>query len=167
MHKVLIALGGNEGDVLSTFERACTYLSCDILNLRKSSPYRTAPVYDKPGVIEPAEKAPDYWNAAICGQTFYGPEELLERLLAVEAHLGRKRPAPDCSPRPIDLDLLLFDDLIVYPETASELTLPHPRMHTRLFVMDPVCDIAADWLHPVLNKTLAEIRDDLRKASQA
>ncbi len=167
MHNVLIALGGNEGDVVSTFERACILLSCDIMNLRKSSLYRTAPVCDKPGAIEPAEKAPDYWNAAICGQTFYSPHDLLERLLSIEAHLGRKRPAPECSPRPIDLDLLLYDDMVVCPKCPSELTLPHPRMHTRLFVMDPACDVAADWIHPVLNKTLAMIRDELHKAQTA
>lgn len=165
MHNVLIALGGNEGDVRSAFEHACTLLSSDIINLRKSSLYRTAPVYDKPGAATPTINAPEFLNAAICGQTFYDPYELLERLLTIEQHLGRKRPAPECSPRPIDLDLLLYDDLIIQPDCSTKLTLPHPRMHKRLFVLDPACDIAADWIHPVMNKTLSCLRDELRRSS--
>ncbi len=153
----MIALGGNLGDVEIAFERACMLLGCDLIGIRMSRYYRTEPVYDKPGACVPEEPAPPYLNAVMKAQTFVGPEELLYRLLEVEHVLGRVRPAPECSPRPIDLDLLLYDDLVIHPDCPGDLELPHPRMHLRNFVLEPACDVAPDWIHPVFHKSLIQL----------
>ena len=162
MHEVLIALGANLGDVEITFSRACGLLASDLLDARMSRVYRTEPVYDKPGAAVPATPAPAYGNAVLRAKTFWEPEPLLVRLLEVERVLGRMRPAPPCAPRTLDLDLLLYDDAVIAPKSADGLEIPHPRMHRRAFVMQPACDVAPDWVHPVLHRTLREIWDDIR-----
>ena len=157
--KVLIGMGGNLGDVPATFERARLLLCSDLFESRISAFYKTAPVFDKPDAI--IQNEPDYTNAVMIAKTWWEPHELLEKLLLVEKALGRQRPAPSCSPRPIDLDLLLYDDRIIQSDNPDDLQIPHPRMHTRGFVLIPACDLAPDWLHPVLNRTLRELRDQL------
>lgn len=161
LHDVLIAFGGNIGEVEATFETALEYLMCDLLDIRMSKIYQSAAVYDKPGTVVPEVPGPDYLDAVVRAKTFHSPQSLMERLLDVEKRLGRIRPAPECSPRTIDLDLLLFDDCIIEPERQGDLQIPHPRMHQRLFVLNPACDVAPEWIHPVLNQPLSEIRDNL------
>ena len=157
MNEVLIGLGGNLGDVEITFTRAVSLLGSDLFDVRMSRIYRSAACYDKPGAVIPSEAAPDYLNAVMRANTFWSPEELLRRLLEVEKALGRVRPAPECSPRTLDLDLLLYGDLVIRPDAAGDLELPHPRMHLRDFVLVPACEIAPDWVHPVLAMRLCEL----------
>ncbi len=161
MHEILIALGGNLGDVEAAFESALQLLSSDIFDVRRSRIYRSVAVYDKPGTVIPDEPGPDYLDAVVRAKTFHTPQTLLECLLETEKKLGRVRPAPECSPRPIDLDLLLYDDVVIHSVNTGDLELPHPRMHTRLFVLNPACDVAPEWKHPVLNQTLEVLRDCL------
>lgn len=163
MNNILIALGGNLGDVEVTFSRACILLSSDLFDQHLSRIYTTDPVYDKPGAVVPVEPVPSYLNAVLRAKTYLSPNELLHRLLEVEQVLGRVRPAPECSPRTIDLDLLLYEDLILDPVDKCELILPHPRMHHRQFVLEPACDVAPDWIHPVLKRSLREILAALPK----
>ena len=100
-------------------------------------------------------------NAAALLQTRLSPLELLHGLLAIEAEMGRVRAAdhPPKGPRPIDLDLLLYSDgngesLVL---SLPELTLPHPAMHTRRFVLEPLAEIAPGLPHPVLNSSVLEL----------
>ena len=88
-------------------------------------------------------------------------EALLHELLDIEKAMGRTRNEPD-GPRVIDIDLLLFGELIVGSgsdsgERTEEIRVPHPRMHLRRFVLQPLCEIAPDLLHPVLGKTCREL----------
>ena len=154
---VLIGMGGNLGDVVAAFGRARLLLSSDIVRTRLSPVFRTRPCYDKPGATAPTVSDPDYFNAVMHGYTWWPPHDLMVRLLEVEKALGRVRPAPECAPRPIDLDLLLYGEQIIRPNTDNDLEIPHPRMHLRAFVLVPACRIVPNMVHPVLGKTLREI----------
>ncbi len=132
----LIALGGNVGDARSTFDRAVAML-CDGTAVRlnaRSSDYRTPPwgVTDQPAFV----------NAVIAVATSLAPRDLVARAIAVERALGRERSHERrWGPRPIDLDLLAYDDLVV---RDADLTLPHPRLFERAFVLVPLAEIAPD-----------------------
>jgi 2-amino-4-hydroxy-6-hydroxymethyldihydropteridine diphosphokinase len=136
MAQAFIALGGNVGDVRATFDRAIAML-CDGTDVRltaRSSDYRTPPwgVTDQPPFI----------NAAIAVATTLAPLALLHRAQDCERALGRDRAhEPRWGPRPIDLDLLAYDDVVL---KGATLTLPHPHLFERAFVLVPLAEIAPD-----------------------
>jgi 2-amino-4-hydroxy-6-hydroxymethyldihydropteridine diphosphokinase len=134
MSRAFVALGSNLKDPQTQVSSALTALNTlpETQVVRPSSLYRTAPVgYDN---------QPDFINAVAEVKTSLTPLELLRALLALENQYGRERPFPN-APRVLDLDLLLYED--VHMQTA-ELTLPHPRMHERGFVMLPLAEIAPE-----------------------
>jgi 2-amino-4-hydroxy-6-hydroxymethyldihydropteridine diphosphokinase len=138
MLEAFIALGGNLGDVRTTIEQAIAML-CDGVEVRlvaRSSDYRTPPW----GITE----QPSFINAVILVVTSLSPGELLNRLQACERALGRDRGREQrWGPRPIDLDLLAYDDVTL---SEPNLTLPHPRLFERAFVLVPLAEIGPDRL---------------------
>jgi 2-amino-4-hydroxy-6-hydroxymethyldihydropteridine diphosphokinase len=153
---VAVAAGGNLGDPAAAIREAFAALSQSALltNLRLSSLYRTAPVRVSADAPDPGGA---YVNAAIVAESSASPRTLLALLHRLELRLGRSRvpgASPHGAPRPIDLDLLVVGDLML---TEPELTLPHPRMHQRAFVLVPLAEIAPDLLVPGTNKTVAEL----------
>jgi 2-amino-4-hydroxy-6-hydroxymethyldihydropteridine diphosphokinase len=136
MADVLIALGGNVGDVRTTFARAIPQIvsRAHATLLARSSDYETPPWGD-------TAQAP-FINACIRLSTALEPQELLATLHGVEAEFGRDRANERrWGPRPLDLDLLAYDDLSV---TSDALTLPHPRLFERAFVLVPLAEIAPE-----------------------
>ncbi len=137
-HRAFIALGSNLHDPRQQVLRALRELDAlpGTRAVARSSLYRTAPV----GYAD----QPDFINAVAEVCTRLAPHELLRRLLALEVAHGRERPFPD-APRVLDLDLLMMDDLALRDDT---LTLPHPRMHERGFVLLPLMEIAPELIIP-------------------
>ena len=138
MPKAFIAIGSNLQQPRSQVEEAFEGLSKlpQTELIKRSSLYRTAPMgYDN---------QPDFINAVAEISTAFGPLELMRALLELELAHGRERPFPN-APRVLDLDLLLYNDTIM---DSPELTLPHPRMHTRGFVLLPLSEIAPNMVIP-------------------
>jgi 2-amino-4-hydroxy-6-hydroxymethyldihydropteridine diphosphokinase len=135
MAEVLLGLGGNLGDPLAATEAALAALSARGVRVTaRSRPYRTAPW----GPVE----QPDFVNLCARATTDLSPRAVLEAGLAVEAELGRER-RERWGPRTIDVDLLAFDRLAL---AEPGLTLPHPRLTERAFVLVPLAEIAPDWI---------------------
>ncbi|MEW6186015.1 MAG: 2-amino-4-hydroxy-6-hydroxymethyldihydropteridine diphosphokinase [Thermodesulfobacteriota bacterium] len=122
--------------------------------LKCSSWYLTEPV----GLDDPEW----FVNAVALLETPLAPEDLMRRLLEIETALGRERTVK-WGPRVIDLDLLAYDEVII---SQPGLTLPHPFLEKRRFVLEPMGEIAPDYIHPVLRKTIAELRRDWRGEGQ-
>jgi 2-amino-4-hydroxy-6-hydroxymethyldihydropteridine diphosphokinase len=141
-----IALGSNLGDSLSIVKDALKILAQTpgITLQAHSSWYQTAPV---------GPPQPDYLNGCALLDVQLTPQEVLETLLRIEAQFGRVREERN-GPRTLDLDLLLFDDLIL---DIPNLQLPHPRMRDRAFVLVPLAEIAPNWVEPVSGKAIAQL----------
>ena len=138
MAEALIALGGNVGDVRSTFEQAIAKLCSDdaVRLIARSADYRTPPW----GITEQAP----FVNAVIAVATSLAPHDLLARAQECERALGRNRALERrWGPRTIDIDLLAYDDLVLIDR---HLILPHPHMLERAFVLAPLAEIAPDRL---------------------
>jgi 2-amino-4-hydroxy-6-hydroxymethyldihydropteridine diphosphokinase len=136
MGHALLGLGGNVGDVRATLDEAVALFADgkDVKLTARSSDYLTPPW----GV----EDQPPFINLAIAVETTLSPRDLLTRALNVERALGRDRTfAERWGPRPVDIDLLAYDDLAI---DEPGLTLPHPRLFERAFVLVPLAEIAAD-----------------------
>ena len=134
-----IALGGNLGDRRANLERAVDLLSRDpaVEVLAVSSLRETDPVG--------YEDQPRFLNGAVAAETALSPRELLDLLLAVERELGRERTGPHHGPRTVDLDLLLYGDELV---DEPGLTVPHPRLAERRFVLEPLAELDPDLALP-------------------
>jgi 2-amino-4-hydroxy-6-hydroxymethyldihydropteridine diphosphokinase len=140
-----IGLGANLGDRASALRQAARQIGALGRVTAVSSLYETEPV----GFRE----QPPFLNAVIALETDLPPAALFETLLGIERDLGRVRSFRN-APRILDLDVLLLDDLIL---NTPELTLPHPRMHERAFVLAPLIEIAPDLRHPVLDAPMAQL----------
>ena len=144
--RAAIALGSNLGDRDAVLAGAVAALRGILTGLELSSAHETAYVGAGPA-------QPPYLNAAAVGDTALGARALLEALLETERQFGRERPYPD-APRTLDLDLILYGmDIIDEPG----LVVPHPRFRRRRFVLEPLAEIAADWIDPVTGRRVDEL----------
>jgi 2-amino-4-hydroxy-6-hydroxymethyldihydropteridine diphosphokinase len=153
MARAYIALGSNLGDRAAVIAAALAALHAPpvLFVVAVSSNHETAPVGGPPG-------QGNYLNAAALIETTLTPDQLLIQLLSIEQQLGRVRTVKD-APRTIDLDLLLYDEAVL---DSQSLTIPHPRMHQREFVLGPLCEIAPNAIHPILNISVRAMLSQVR-----
>jgi 2-amino-4-hydroxy-6-hydroxymethyldihydropteridine diphosphokinase len=145
---VAIALGSNLGDRERCLRDALALLEPTLHGLQASSFHETDPV----GVGD----QPRFLNAAAIGRTTLTARALLDSLLDIERRLGRERPWPG-APRTLDLDLILYGDAVL---DEPGLVVPHPRFRERRFVLEPLAQIAADWVDPVTGRRVGELATD-------
>jgi 2-amino-4-hydroxy-6-hydroxymethyldihydropteridine diphosphokinase len=154
MNKAYLLTGGNEGDRFLHMKQARANIEhiCGQL-LLISSLYETA-AWGK-------TDQPDFLNQVLLVRTSLGPAELLKAILSIEERGGRKRTVKN-APRTIDIDILFYNNLILQ---EPGLSIPHPRIADRRFVLQPLDEISPEFIHPVLNKTvhqlLLECQDEL------
>lgn len=143
---VYLSLGSNLGDRAANLREAIKRLAELGRVTSVSSFYETEPV-------EVTSQQPWFLNCAVALATECTPKELLSRALALEQSMGRRR-TEDKGPRTIDIDIVLFEDAVV---DTPELTIPHPAMERRRFVLEPLAEIAPEARHPVLKRTAREL----------
>jgi len=149
MHRAALLLGGNLGDVPFLMNKAVNALQEGGCQLMRSSALYASEAWGMPA------GTPDFLNKVVVVETYLSPQELLHLQLEVEARLGRVRDQAEAyQSRPIDIDLLLFDEIVL---ETDELTVPHPRLAERKFALMPLAEVAGHWTHPVLKKTVNEI----------
>ena len=153
MNKAYLLIGGNIGDRLANLKEAISLLNEDAGSIEQvSSIYETAPWGNT--------QQDAFLNQALVLSTSHDAATLLRILLSIETKMGRIRNIP-LGPRTMDIDIIYFNNEII---ETNQLTIPHPQLHKRNFVLIPLVEIAPNYLHPILNKTnsvlLSECKDE-------
>jgi 2-amino-4-hydroxy-6-hydroxymethyldihydropteridine diphosphokinase len=156
-HRAVVSIGSNLGDKLA-------HLRCGLSLLESSGAARII-ASSRFFRTRPVDFLDQDWfvNAAVLLETPLAPRPLLAALKAVERQVGRAQQAVRFGPRVLDMDIVLYDALVL---ESADLTIPHPRMHKRRFVLMPICDIDPDIVHPVLRKSMAVLLSEIRDPAQ-
>ncbi len=155
--EVFLSVGSNLGDRLENCKRGIAGLfEYGTTALTGQSPFY---------MTEPVDYTDQDWfvNAVVRIRTDLSPNALLEALLTIQRRAGRIRDPVRFGPRILDLDILLYGSRVI---RTGELIVPHPRMHERRFVLQPMCDIDPNVIHPVLKKRMRDLLDALDEGSQ-
>ena len=154
-YKAALLLGSNQGDRDKMLKNAVSMIAKTIGKIKNQSTVYETSAWGN-------TDQPDFLNIAITLDTELKPEQVLEEILKIENKLGRTRNKR-WEPRTIDIDILFYDNIII---ETDDLKIPHPYLHQRMFALEPLLEIAPDWVHPVfnknLNKLIAECEDTLK-----
>ena len=162
MTEAAIALGSNLGDSRATLDRAAGLIGARIGPVVARSRWLETPALVHPD--DPVREHPSYLNGVVIAETPMDAQATLSELLEIERKLGRVRD-PDAlpwQPRLIDLDLIYLGGQVM---SASNVDLPHPRMHQRTFVLQPLAELRPQWRHPLLGRTVEEMLADLNRTA--
>jgi len=157
MHWAILSIGSNLGNPLGNCCKAIDAFKLDKeMVLERRSPFYWT---------EPVDYIDQQWflNAALRVRTNLSPLNLLAKLQQIQRSLGRKEGGVRFGPRVIDLDIIFYEDLVM---ETDELVIPHPRMHKRRFVLQPICDIDPEVRHPVLDTKVFQLLNQLDKDDQ-
>ena len=149
-----LGLGSNMGDRRENIDKAMEYLSRRLRVTEKSSVYDTEPIGNP--------QQPRFLNMVCQVKTMLKPQDLLVLSKGIESKMGRL-PGKSNSPRPIDIDILFYGEEVV---KTPELTIPHPRLTQRAFVLVPLAEIAPALIHPVNKKTVTELLKEVKRGVQ-
>ena len=147
----ILAIGSNLGDRYNHIDEAISELSVHCLKMIISPLYETAPEIP---VDSPKDWYKKFINLALIYHTDYKPDELIKITQSIEKKLGRINDGTQSSPRNIDIDIIFYENEIIESDT---LTIPHPRMHQRSFVLMPLCNLTPNYTHPILKKNMIEL----------
>ena len=154
-HQLFLSLGGNLGNKSEIFDSAIRYIEIQIGRLIKvSSIYKSRSWGFHSRYL--------FWNQVIQVETRLSPEEVLKESRIIEDHFGRKRKPGKYLSRKMDLDILFYDDLVL--ESAA-LTIPHPLIALRKFILKPLSEIAPEYFHPVLEENISQIQEKCKDSS--
>ena len=146
-HQVVLSIGTNQGDRLKNIESCLQMIHHEVATV-----VRVSKLYETPSW---GFESDAFYNCAILVHTFDLAATILSKLLKIEQQMGRlKAETPGYQSRVIDIDIVAFDNKIVNTE---QLQIPHPLMQDRIFVLKPMLDLNLEWIHPVLNQTVAEL----------
>ena len=151
MNNAYLLIGGNMGDRLDYLQKACAEITCKIGEIMKSSSiYETAPWGN--------QHQSNFLNQVILVKTALEPIQLLHTILGIEEGMGRIRTIEN-QPRTIDIDILYFNDIT---ENSIELTIPHPRIFSRKFVLIPMHEMAPDHIDPAHQKSIDQLLNECK-----
>jgi 2-amino-4-hydroxy-6-hydroxymethyldihydropteridine diphosphokinase len=146
-HQLILSLGGNLGNKAQIFSETSDLIENEIGNV-----VNVSPIYETPPWGFDSENR--FWNLVLLVVTSLHPMEVLQKIREIEKHFGRKRKAGTYLSRKMDIDILFYDDEVIQTE---QLTVPHPLIEKRRFVLAPLCDILPELVHPGNGKLVREM----------
>ena len=168
MNKTAILIGGNQGDRQALLKQATVLIQERIGTVVSASQVHETEPWGEFEVKIGERRVENFLNQALLVETSLTAHEVLREALAIEKEFGRQRPhlSPSIShlsprkyhSRPMDIDIIFYGDEVI---DTPDLTVPHPRMHLRRFVLEPLAEIIPDYRHPVQNKTVKELFEEL------